>query len=268
MRALGKKRISGVTDDQIVSVYSECKSAYLASKTLGVAISTVYRVLHKRGIERIGLGEYRRRLTRFQGQEEKIREMYEAGCTHSELKTVFGDCSDYALKHAIARAGGTLRQNPVPTIKPGELESILAMRAAGKSQQSIAVALGRSQGFVGRWLRDSGVEQPIRSGENHSRWKGGRMVIAGGYVRVQVQQNDPMASMRNNTGYVLEHRLTLARHLGRPLRPSETVHHIDGNPSNNAIENLQLRQGKHGNGSVMCCLDCGSHNIGPSKLKG
>jgi hypothetical protein len=28
-----------------------------------------------------------------------------------------------------------------------------------------------------------------------------------------------------------------------------------------------LRQGKHGPGVVLVCLDCGSHNLGPSPLK-
>lgn len=74
--------------------------------------------------------------------------------------------------------------------------------------------------------------------------------------------------MALNTGHVLEHRLVMARKLGRPLLRTETVHHIDGDRMNNAPENLQLRQGKHGKHVVMCCLDCGSHNIGHVELEG
>lgn len=49
--------------------------------------------------------------------------------------------------------------------------------------------------------------------------------------------------------------------LGRPLTSHETVHHIDLDHANNALSNLQLRQGKHGKGTVSECADCGSHNI-------
>ena len=40
--------------------------------------------------------------------------------------------------------------------------------------------------------------------------------------------------------YVAVHRLVMEEHLGRYLKPSEVVHHIDGNPANNDISNLQL----------------------------
>lgn len=45
---------------------------------------------------------------------------------------------------------------------------------------------------------------------------------------------------RVNRRKVLEHRYVMEQHLGRPLKPDELVHHIDGNKQNNDISNLAL----------------------------
>lgn len=79
-----------------------------------------------------------------------------------------------------------------------------------------------------------------RRGPDHWHWKGGRSIKTNGYAEVWVDVNDPMASMRSKDGYVLEHRLLMARHLGRALTPVEEVHHRNRDKLDNRIENLQM----------------------------
>jgi hypothetical protein len=128
------------------------------------------------------------------------------------------------------------------------------------SQDEIAAKHRISQMTVSRILRSEGVECGTRSGESHHNWKGGRAKV-GGYTAVRVSADDPYAPMRTTLGYVLEHRLVMAQKLGRCLTRHETVHHINGDKRDNRIENLQLRQGRHGHGEVLMCADCGSENI-------
>jgi len=90
---------------------------------------------------------------------------------------------------------------------------------------------------------------PHRIGPDHWNWGGGRLINNGkykGYVDLWMNPNDPLNIMRGKRGYVLEHRLVMARHLGRPLLSSELVHHKNGIKTDNRIENLEITSnGKH-----------------------
>ena len=83
------------------------------------------------------------------------------------------------------------------------------------------------------------IEHP--KGEKSPLWKGGRMRAGRGYIRVLLSPNDFFYSMADNRGRVMEHRIVMAKHIGRCLQSWEIVHHKMGIAKNdNRIEGLQL----------------------------
>jgi len=86
---------------------------------------------------------------------------------------------------------------------------------------------------------------------------------ADGYVLERFAASDEtLAPMRRGISLWLpQHRIVMARAIGRPLESWEKVHHINGDRTDNRLENLQLRSGPHGNGQVARCADCGSQHI-------
>lgn len=60
-----------------------------------------------------------------------------------------------------------------------------------------------------------------------------------GYILIW-KPGHPNSNKGKQKGYVFEHRLVMSEHLGRPLESGEVVHHINGNKSDNRIENLEL----------------------------
>lgn len=70
---------------------------------------------------------------------------------------------------------------------------------------------------------------------------GRKRVTGDGYVAVY----RPDLPWAYGNGFVLEHRLVMSEHLGREIRETESVHHRNGDRSDNRLENLELWSKQH-----------------------
>lgn len=100
-----------------------------------------------------------------------------------------------------------------------------------------------------------GRNLPTMYGANNPAWKGGVTYkrpkgnyLGPRYVRCPAD----LLCMARSDGYVMEHRLVMARRIGRPLLRSEVVNHINHDPRDNRPENLELypSNGDHKRGEV------------------
>lgn len=196
-----------------------------------------------------------------------LREEYEAGRTMAELAKKYS-CNARTVSTAIKRAGGTLRPLGRPSLwDEHSTAQVIVEYRAGRDVREIAADLGVDYQAVRAKLKRERVMpiSPRLKRASHGSWRGGRITTEG-YVYIKPADEDLTYCRPNSNGYVAEHRLVVAKALGRKLLPTETVHHKNGVRGDNRLENLQLRQGNHGKGSSWACADCGSHNLTPVEI--
>lgn len=85
-----------------------------------------------------------------------------------------------------------------------------------------------SNSCAGRYAIRIATKARDFNGENNPAYKNGKTINTQGYVRLNTKQR------------INEHRYVMEQHLGRKLTPIEVVHHIDGDKTNNNINNLKL----------------------------
>jgi hypothetical protein len=123
--------------------------------------------------------------------------------------------------------------------KPEFVKQVLGHAREGLRSAEIAELLGVTPKAVQKVYRRYNFPVlknlvPLKM-EDNPAWTGGMTIDRAGYRNVRMPSHP-----YNNCGYVREHRLVVEAHLGRYLEPTEVVHHIDGNPANNDITNLEV----------------------------
>lgn len=94
-----------------------------------------------------------------------------------------------------------------------------------------------------------------RIGETHPLFKGGKTIDSNGYVVLSSKKWGEDCGRR-------EHCIVVEKSIGRKLKANEIVHHINGDKSDNRIENLTIEtrashNRRHGKGRMVACNKCG-----------
>lgn len=112
------------------------------------------------------------------------------------------------------------------------------------TQAVAAKRLGIHEATLGRLCSRLGLKTQRtgpRSGHGHPNWIGGKIRDKHGYVLVYAPDHpNARRCEKGRRKYVLEHRLVMSQHLGRPLSRHEVVHHKNDDKQDNRIENLEL----------------------------
>lgn len=103
---------------------------------------------------------------------------------------------------------------------------------------------GRLKNYRKTCLRHHGYM--MRAGEHNPRFKGWFRELRNGYIK----RLDPVKfGKRGASRYTFEHRIVAAKTLGRKLKRTEIVHHLNGIRNDNRAENLVVLPNRQDHGT-------------------
>jgi hypothetical protein len=150
-------------------------------------------------------------------------------------KTEYDSVIHWSLKHrkpSKYSSGATIEYVPI-TCRCGEKCEVDTYEFRRKGQPRLPLCF-RCATYVTR-----------HRGQAHERWISGERIRQDGYreihvSRLSLEEQILFKGMKTSSNYIMEHRLVMARHLGRPLSRNEHVHHLDKVKLHNDISNLRL----------------------------
>lgn len=119
------------------------------------------------------------------------------------------------------------------------MESSPARRGRKRTGENRLCEQCGSEFYVPRWHLEDGRSNTGRfcsSACKHESMRGVELAVGTRYVRKDGYVSVKVGIRKRD----LEHRIVMAKHLGRALDTDEHVHHINGVRDDNRIENLQL----------------------------
>jgi transposase len=230
-----------VDDARLIADYRAGKRTAQIAEEHGIRHGTIYKVLERNAEPRRGSAPVT------PTQEDKILAAYQAGEPVEATAARFG-VTKRTVYNVIERRDEPKRGRPGPRtvdFEGADLHRIGELRAQGLTKGEIATEMRSGIDRVHRAFDTLGLSHA------RSRPRNGkdRVRTRNGYAVVRLPSDDPLAVMAPpSSGYVMEHRVVMARHLGRPLEQHENVHHLNGDRLDNRIENLELWQKKQPQG--------------------
>lgn len=149
----------------------------------------------------------------------EAHQLYIGGCSSTELAPLYG----------------TSRVHLIRLFKAHGLEIKTASVSKRQSHAKPSTKAKLRLANLGRKHSPEAIKKlKDLAGEKSPNWRGGITMVAGGYLAY----TNSIANGENAGKYV--HRSKFQKHIGRPLRSDEHVHHKDGDKLNNDIDNLEL----------------------------
>lgn len=146
-----------------------------------------------------------------------------------------------------AKSRGWCHAHYLRWYRDGELTDHVPLRVSAEERSCRVAGCGRpiqARDLCGshyqRWRQRGAVDEEVAIGRlpQPPRARTSSGWVSGGYRYVPVDESEQ--HLTDGAPYAAEHRLVMARHLGRPLRRDENVHHRNGDRRDNRLPNLEL----------------------------